>query len=194
MQTIATEYGLALADADPSGFMTALTGFDLDRTRAMFRRLLIGDRKHVVPVRPLEGGQTRTLHVSPLKRTAIEVEDPSHPFPLQGILIEIIDDEVAHQFHRHRARVAPIAQRANLEIGRLSETIDKLSRETGTNTSVMARLAESAGESVRALRESLENPPLLGDSSPALIEASEPIEHATERQKGGWLQKSFSRK
>jgi len=192
MQAIATEYGLALADTDPSGLMTTLTGFDLDRTRAMFRHVLIEDRKHVVPVRPLEGGQTRTLHVSPLKRPAIEIEDPSHPYPLQGILIEIIDDEVAQQFHRHRARVAPIAQRANLEIGRLSETIDKLSRETGADTSVMARLAQSAGESVRALREGLENPPQLGDSSPALIEASEPIEHATERHSADCRQREIS--
>lgn len=179
MQTIATEYGLSLVDCDPSAFMAELTGFDLDRTRAMFRRVLIEDRKHVVPVRPIDGGQTRTLHVSPLKRSAIEIDDPSHPFPLQGILIEIIDDEVAHQFHRHRARVAPIAQRANLEISRLSESIDKLSRETGTDTTAMAQLARSAGEAVTALRDGLANAPQPGDSNPRLFEASQPVEQAT---------------
>jgi hypothetical protein len=127
-----------------------------------------------------------------LNRPAAEIEDPSRPFPLQGILVEIIDDEVAHQFHRHRARVAPIAQRANLEISRLSETIDKLSRETGTDTTAMARLARSAGEAVSALREGLANPPQPGDSNPALIEASGPLELATERHSAECRQRSIS--
>jgi CHASE2 domain-containing sensor protein len=192
MQAIATEYGLSLADSRPSEFMAELTGFDLDRTRGMFRRILIEDRKHVIPVRPLGDGHTRTLHVSPLNRPAAEIEDPSRPFPLQGILVEIIDDEVAHQFHRHRARVAPIAQRAHLEISRLSETIDKLSRETGTDTTVMARLSRSAGEAVSALREGLANPPQPGDSNPALIEASGPLELATEQHSAECRQRDIS--
>jgi CHASE2 domain-containing sensor protein len=192
MQAITTEYGLALTDTDPSQFMAELTGFDLDRTRAMLRRVLIEDRKHIVPVRPLADGHTRTLHVSPLSRPTAEIEDPSHPFPLQGILVEIIDDEVAHQFHRHRARVAPIAQRANLEISRLSETIDKLSRETGTDTTAMARLARSAGEAVSALREDLANPPQPGDANPSLIEASEPLEQAAEQHSADCRQRGIA--
>ncbi len=180
MQAIATEYGLDLEASQPSGFISELTGLDLDRTRAMFRRVLLEERKHVIPVKPLRGGRTRTLHISPLKRPAVEIDDPSHPFPLQGILVEIIDDEVAHQFHRHRARVAPIAERANLEIARLSETIDKLGRETETDTTTMARLARSAGQAVEALREGLADAPQLGDANPILIEASEPLAIATE--------------
>jgi hypothetical protein len=127
-----------------------------------------------------------------LNRPAAEIEDLSRPFPLQGILVEIIDDEVAHQFHRHRARVAPIAQRANLEISRLSETIDKVSRETGIDTTSMARLARSAGEAVSALREGLANPPQPGDSNPGLIEASDPLELAAEQHSDECRQRSIS--
>jgi len=192
MQAVATEYGLTLSDTEPSALMAELTGFDLDRTREMFRRVLIENRKHVVPVRPLSGGHTRTLHVSPLNRPTAEIEDPSHPFPLQGILVEIIDDEVAHQFHRQRARVAPIADRANLEIGHLSEMIAKLSRETGTDTTGVARLAQSAGEAVSALRDGLADTPQPGDSNPRLIEASGPLEQANEQHSAECRQRGIS--
>jgi len=192
MQSIATEYGLTLTEVEPATFMSELTGIDLERTRSMLRRVLIDDRKHVVAIRPLHGEHTRTLHLSPLKRPTAEIEDPSHPFPLQGVLIEIIDDEVAHQFHRHRARVVPIAHRANLEISRLAESIDKLERENDFDAAPLALLAKSAGDAVTAIREDLANPPQLGDSAPSLFEASEPLERAAEEHLAECTQRGIS--
>ncbi len=190
MNTIATEYDIALADIDPSEFITRLTGFKRERTQTMVRLVLMEGRKHVIAIRPVGDRQTRTLHLLPLKRPVAEGPDPSHPFPVQGILIEIIDDEVAHQYHRHLARVGPIAERASLEIDRLAASIDKLAGEIDFDSSALGGLAQSAAEAVAALRKDLANPPQAGMTDPALIEASGPLErtikqHSTECARRG---------
>ena len=182
MNTIASELGLSLDETDLAESVARLSGIDLHRARGLCRQLIVEHRKAVLPLASSPGENARTLHVTPLAAPRSERDDPARPGPVQAILFEIIDDEVAHRFHHHHAQIAPIARRASLDLEALSELTKKVASADEPDFEELLGLTRAARRSVETLEKTHARMPQLGDPSPVLIEASAPLEHSAEAQ------------
>jgi hypothetical protein len=182
MNAIASEFGLALDETDLAEAIARLAEIDLHRARGLCRQLVVEHRKGVLPLASSPGENARTLHVTPLVAPRSERDDPARPGPVQAILFEIIDDEVAHRFHHHHAQVAPIARRASLDLEALSELAEKVASADAPDFEELLGLTRAARRSVETLEKTHSRLPQLGDPSPILIEASAPLEHAAKEQ------------